>query len=220
VSAEATIALLVFLFPLAYSPGPGNAFFAVIGASSGLRAAVPALAGYHVATLVVTALVGVGMGAALLGNPVVAQIIAGAGALYVLWLAFAFVRSTRRAARDAGESTEGTAGTEILPKNRIGFWAGALVLVLNPKAYYIIAVMFAQFLQPSSSNEAVTVLVITLIFTINNLVAFIIWTLLGSALTTLFRGKRAQRWINYFFAALLVGVAIWMAAPLFTGVAF
>lgn len=45
------LALLVFLVPLAYSPGPCNAFFAGVRARSGLRAAVPSLAGYHVATL-------------------------------------------------------------------------------------------------------------------------------------------------------------------------
>jgi threonine/homoserine/homoserine lactone efflux protein len=212
-SVDATIALLVFLFPLAYSPGPGNAFFAVIGASSGFRAAARALVGYHVATLAVTALIGVGIGAALLGNPVVAPIIAAAGALYVLWLAFTFVRSTRRDAPTSGERSD----AETVPKSRIGFWAGVLVLVLNPKAYSIIAVMFAQFLQPPSNDDIGTVLMITLIFTINNLVAFIMWTLLGRALTALFRGERAQRWINDIFAAMLVGVAIWMAAPLFIG---
>ena len=58
------MALLAFLFPLAYSPGPGNAFFAGIGASKGLRAAIPALTGYHVATFVVTAVIGLGMGVA------------------------------------------------------------------------------------------------------------------------------------------------------------
>lgn len=207
-SVDAGIALLVFLFPLAYSPGPGNAFFAVIGASSGLRAAVRPLAGYHVATAVVTALIGVGMGVTLLSNPVVATVIAAAGSLYVLWLAWTFVRPTRHSATEEGAPVEAD--------TRVGFWSGAIVLLLNPKAYYIIAVMFAQFLQPPLNDDVPTALVITLIFTVNNLVAFLAWTLAGSALTALFRGERAQKWINYFFAATLVGVAIWMAAPLFT----
>jgi len=68
-TVESAVALVVFLFPLAYSPGPGNAFFAAIGASKGLKAVVPALAGCHVATLAVTALIGVGMGVTMLSNP-------------------------------------------------------------------------------------------------------------------------------------------------------
>lgn len=211
-SVDAAIALLVFLFPLAYSPGPGNAFFAVIGASSGWRAAGRPLVGYHVATVVVTALMGVGMGVTLLSNPIVARVIAAAGSIYVLWLAYAFVRPTPSAGSQSGE--DGRAPIET--HRRIGFWSGALVLALNPKAYYIIAVMFAQFLRPPLNDDLATVFVITVIFTLNNLVAFIAWTLLGSALAALFRGERAQKWINYFFAAMLVGVAIWMAVPLFS----
>ncbi len=206
-SIDAVIALVAFLFPLAYSPGPGNAFFAVIGASSGLRAAARPLAGYHVATVVVTALIGVGMGVTLLSDPVVAQVIAAAGSLYVLWLAWTFVRPGNQT------STEDDVDVDADP--HIGFWSGAIVLLLNPKAYYIIAVMFGQFLQPPLNDDLSTVLVITVIFTINNLVAFIAWTLAGSALTALFRGERAQKCIRYFFAATLVGVAIWMAVPLF-----
>jgi len=45
---ELTLALVLFLFPLAYSPGPGNMFFAAIGGRFGLRASVPATIGYHV----------------------------------------------------------------------------------------------------------------------------------------------------------------------------
>jgi threonine/homoserine/homoserine lactone efflux protein len=50
---------------------------------------------------------------------------------------------------------------------------------------------------------------------LNNLVAFIAWTVAAAALTGLFRGEKAGRWIQYVFAASLVGVAIWMAVPVF-----
>ena len=38
---EITIALIIFLFPLAYSPGPGNMFFATNGARFGFATTVP-----------------------------------------------------------------------------------------------------------------------------------------------------------------------------------
>ncbi|MDP3207619.1 MAG: LysE family transporter, partial [Rhodoglobus sp.] len=94
-SFEAVVALVVFLFPLAYSPGPGNAFFAAIGAARGLPAAVPALAGYHVATFVVTVVIGLGLGATILENPVASRILSAVGSLYVLWLAFTFDGAAR-----------------------------------------------------------------------------------------------------------------------------
>lgn len=207
-TAEMFIALLVFLFPLAYSPGPGNAFFAAIGASKGVRAAAPALAGYHLATFVVTVVIGVGMGVTILNHPVVAKSLAAVGSLYVLWLAWSFIRSARQKAAPSD-----TPVTE--PK--IGFWAGVIVLVLNPKAYYIIAVMFTQFLRPPQNDDVFTVLAITTIFTLNNLVAFIVWAVAGRVLFALFRGERAGQVLDYLFAALLIGVAVWMAIPLFTG---
>lgn len=198
------VALLVFLFPLAYSPGPGNAFFAGIGARSGLRAAVPSLAGYHVATLAVTLAVGLGMGVTVLQQPVVAKVLAALGGAYVLWLAWQFFRSAQ-----ATDSSDAAADLR-----EVGFWSGAVVLVLNPKAYYIIAVMFTQFLQPPLNESAAAVTLITVIFTLNNLLAFIVWALAGRALAALFRSKRSKKWIDYGFAVTLVGVAIWMALPL------
>jgi len=55
-----TLSLLLFLFPLAYSPGPGNLFFAANGARFGFRATIPASPGYHTATWLVTAAIGFG----------------------------------------------------------------------------------------------------------------------------------------------------------------
>lgn len=95
VTVASVVALLVFLFLLAFSPGPGNAFFAGIGTARGPRAAVPALAGYHVATLVVTVAIGLGMGATVLRHPAVPTILAALGSVYVLWLAWQFFRSAR-----------------------------------------------------------------------------------------------------------------------------
>lgn len=200
-----SIALIVFLFPLAYSPGPGNAFFAAIGASRGLRAALPPLAGYHVATFVTTDLIGLGMGVTVLRHPVVAKTLAALGAVYVLWLAWLFYRSARSKQASSGD---------VSPRN-VGFWSGVVVLLLNPKAYYIIAVMFAQFLQPPLDQDVGKVLAITVIFTLNNLLAFVVWTLAGQGLSVLFRGGRSKRWLDYGFAATLLGVAVWMALPWF-----
>lgn len=206
-SADTVVALLVFLFPLAYSPGPGNTFFAAIGVARGSRAAVPALVGYHVATFLVTLLIGLGLGATLLQHPVLPTVLSAAGSPYVLWLAFGFLKT----ARDTTEP-----GTHPTPDGRpgIGFRAGAVVLLLNPKAYSIIAAMFSQALRPPENDDALPVLLVTLLFTANNLVAFLLWTFGGRTLTALFRSARSRRWIDRLFAGTLVGVAIWMALPL------
>jgi threonine/homoserine/homoserine lactone efflux protein len=98
---------------------------------------------------------------------------------------------------------------------RIGFTDGALILLFNPKAYYIIGLLFTQFLVPPNDGLA-AVLNITTIFTLNNLVAFLVWTLAGAAIARLFMSETANRRINILFALCLIGVGIWMLVPIFT----
>lgn len=190
-----TFALILFLTPLAWSPGPGNLFFAALGARFGLRGTGPALAGYHAATLAVTAAVGLGLSVAVTGMPVLQTALRIAGAGYVLWLAGRFLRAGR-----------GVAGAEAQPATALD---GALLLVLNPKAWVIIALMFSQFLPPDA--PVTTVLWITAVFTANNLAAFAGWSLAGDALGRAFRDPAMSRWLNTAFGVMLAGVALWLA---------
>lgn len=199
-----SIALIIFLFPLAYSPGPGNAFFASVGASKGMRGAMPSLAGYHVATFIVTMLIGLGLEVTLLSDPRWMRWIEFAGGLYVLWIGVQFLRAAR---------VEPAVAVEQGPAPRgIGFIDGAVVLLLNPKAYVIIVLLFTQFLAPGDDRVG-EVLVISTIFTLNNLIAFIIWTLAGVAIAALLRGSAANRNLNLLFGLSLIAVGLWMIGP-------
>lgn len=205
----AVVPLLVFLFPLAYSPGPGNMFFAAIAARTGIRAAVPALAGYHVATFVVTAAIGAGMGLTLLRDPVVATVLAASGALYVLWLAVQFWRSGRSATADPGTAAAPVRGTRFVD--------GILILVLNPKAYSIVGLLFTQFLTADGSERPLgQVLALTVVFTGNNLLAFVVWSVAGAALNRVLADGGVRRRVDYVFAAVLAGTGVWLAWPLFS----
>ncbi len=204
-TTETLVALVVFLFALAYSPGPGNTFFAAIGASQGLRAAIPALAGYHVATFAVTVTIGLGLGLTVLGDPRFAAVLGATGASYVCWLGVRTFRSAR-----AGDVSVPSLDD---PTRRIGFTDGAVVLLVNPKAYTIIGLLFTQFLRPDE-DRFWQVVSITTVFTLNNLVAFLAWVLGGAVLARVFRGAGVGAWIEYVFAASLVGVGVWMAVGL------
>lgn len=199
-----SIALIAFLFPLAYSPGPGNAFFASIGASKGMRGALPSLAGYHVATFIVTMLIGLGLEVTLLSDPRLMRWIELAGGLYVMWIGMQFLRAAQ--AQSTVTVEEGMA-----PRGA-GFIDGAVVLLLNPKAYVIIALLFTQFLAPGDDRVG-EVFFISTVFTLNNLIAFIIWTLAGVAIAALLRGSAANRNLNLLFGLSLIAVGVWMIWP-------
>ena len=189
-------ALLLFLFPLAYSPGPGNMFFAAMGARSGVAATLPANAGYHAATLVVTGLVGAGFVAVLDPASTLFLLLKTSGSIYVLWLAWKMATSGRT---NAGGEERGA-----------GFLDGVMLLVLNPKAYVIILLMYSQFAGFAFASTAERVAVISLVFTLNNLLAFLLWTLAGDGLGRMFRNETSARRLNLFFASMLAGVALWM----------
>ena len=129
---ELTTALILFLFPLAYSPGPGNLFFAANGARFGLRSTIPATTGYHVATWLVTVAIGLGFAAVIHQYPGIFSIIKVFGSLYVLWLAWKLLRS-------------GMPRSDQEPAIA-SFRDGVVLLVLNPMAYFIIAAMFAVWM--------------------------------------------------------------------------
>ena len=193
---QTTLALIIFLFPLAYSPGPGNLFFAANGARFGFRETIPANAGYHVATWIVTAAIGFGFLAAIERFPYLFTALKVAGSLYVLWIAWIMLKAgTLKGAEEAKPAT---------------FLDGVVLLLLNPKAYVIIALMFTQFLGLSNTSMVASVLLITTIFTLNNLLAFSIWTLAGDSIAGFFRSRDSARRLNLIFGTTLAAVAIWM----------
>lgn len=190
------LALLVFLFPLAYSPGPGNMFFAANGARFGVRATLPASAGYHLATWIVTAAIGFGFAATLERFPQLFVAIKWAGSAYVLYLAWKLFRAG--AIENMGEARPA------------GFMDGVVLLVLNPKAYVIIALMFTQFLSSGGEDRLALVLLITTVFTLNNLVAFTAWTAVGDGIARQFQDEAHAHRMNMVLGAILAAVAVWM----------
>ena len=193
---QTAIALFLFLLPLAYSPGPGNLFFAANGARFGVRATLPASLGYHVATWLVTAAIGFGALRALDAAPAMFSVLKIAGALYVLWIAVGLLRAGRH---DTSEDAQPAL-----------FRDGAMLLLLNPKAYVIIALMFTQFLDVPGPDRTLLVLGMTTLFTLNNLVAFTVWTMMGAQLGALFARAGSARAMNIGFGLTLGAVAVWM----------
>ena len=125
------LALLFFLFPLAFSPGPGNMFFAANGARFGFLNTLSANFGYHLATIIITFLIGFGF--SLLFSLIENQYhyIQILGSIYVMYLAYKFYK--------AGTYNETSKSTKC------SFTDGVILLILNPKAYVIISLMFSIF---------------------------------------------------------------------------
>ena len=88
---------------------------------------MPSNIGYHIATWLVTVVIGLGMITVLNDYPNVFLALKISGAAFVLWLAWKLFRVGRYDGR--GEAKPAT------------FWDGVILLILNPKAYIIMALM-------------------------------------------------------------------------------
>jgi threonine/homoserine/homoserine lactone efflux protein len=183
-----TLTLLLFLFPLAYSPGPGNLFFAALGAGAGWRAVLPAFWGYHVATLL--AALATGAGLMVLAGPEMMRTLGLAGSAYMLWLALKLWR--------AG------AANPSAPPARASMLDGVALLALNPKAWAIMAALFAHY----PNANAFKIAEVAAVFTLNNALAFALWTLAGYALLA---KPSYARLANRVFALILAAVALHLA---------
>jgi threonine/homoserine/homoserine lactone efflux protein len=190
--------LIAFLAPLAYSPGPGNGFFAAVGARYGLRGTLPANLGYHVATFIVTVIIGLGFGAMAETGPQILAVLRYLGSAYVLYLAWILISS-------------GASHSDVQPRAAT-FADGIILMVLNPKAYLIISLMFTQFLDARQPVDWWRVVWITTVFTLNNFLAFTLWAYAGDVLAARFRDPQQARWLNIGLGLMLGAVAIWMLA--------
>ncbi len=189
-----TISLLLFIFPLAWSPGPGNMYILANAARFGAKNTIPANLGYHLATFIILLLMGFGIG--LVVNPEFLLIIKYAGAVFILYLAWKIA------------NIDGLNVKNHTPHT--GFWDGVILLLLNPKAYMIFAIILAQFINSPTENKIINIIWIASIFTLNNIFSFFVWAFLGEKIAHIFFMANKARYINYFFASILALVAIWL----------
>jgi len=70
--------------------------------------------------------------------------------------------------------------------------------------------MFTQFLGLFDDDKMLGVLMITTIFTFNNLIAFSIWTMVGDRMAGVFRSPDTAGRLNMMFGGILAAVAVWM----------
>ena len=154
-----------------------------------MRSAVPALTGYLTGAFALTVLIGLGLDAALFGRPEVMRPMQLAGAAYMLWLAWGFLKA-------GGES-----GADPSPQARSPL-AGALVLLLNPKAYLIVALTLAQFARGGQSP--VYVVLVGVVVVLTYILAFGLW---AGASAGVDRTLGARR-LNVLYAASVTLAAV------------
>lgn len=183
----------LFGLVLMATPGPANLSLMAVSASVGFQRARLYLFGIWVGGFLVTALVGLGVGALLQAQPLLYGGLQLVGFGYIAWLAWRLAHL---------DGSHGTTHTEP------SFWAGAALHPLNPKAYVMNVTAFASFIAPGMAYDAQAVFLgITLGLIM--IVCTTTWALGGEMLRHWLTQARYARVVRQVLAvAMVASVAI------------
>lgn len=153
-------AYMTFLFvsaAQAATPGPSTVFIVNNAITHGWRRALAALSGDLLAIALLATLSIIGLGALLLAYPVAFLALRLAGALYIIWLGWSFLRHPAPQSDPTDpEASRGDSG--------LGLWLHSFgVGISNPKAILFFAALFPQFLPVGSGASVLALLVATFV---------------------------------------------------------
>jgi len=191
------VALLGFATAMAFTPGPNTTLSAALAANHGLRHALPFVAGVPVGWGALLLGCALGLGALLDSVPVLRGVLKWAGLAYLLWLAWTLARSARLAQADPRRFD-------------VGFWQGALLQVVNIKAWMAALLISAGWISLAPNLWARIAFVLPLLMAYG-LLSNLAYALLGSALRDWLAQGARLLWFNRLLALVLLATALWMA---------
>lgn len=198
--AELT-ALFAFCTAMSFSPGPNTTLSTALAANHGLRGALRFCLAVPTGWTLLMLASGLGMGALILGLPVLRLAVKLVGVAYMLWLAW--------------KLSQASALTQVnADRLNVTFWQGVALQFVNIKAWMLALTLTAGWvvnaagLPASNPGERLAIICVVMMgfaFTSN-----FVYALVGSLLRQwLAQGSRLL-WFNRVLAGVLVATALWM----------
>lgn len=193
---DVLLALAVFAFVMAFTPGPNNILLTASGVNFGFARTVPHLLGVDVGFVVLLAVFAAGLGLVFASAPALQIALKVAGAAYMLWLAWK-VASAR-------PSADGAAGN-ILGKPMTFLQAAAFQWV-NPKAVVAALSGVAVYMRPG--HERQDFIIVLAVFALATVLSTATWAGFGVALRGFLRDPLHARIFNLVMALLLIATIV------------
>ena len=187
-TAEQSIAFLVFALVAAITPGPSNVMLTATGAVAGVVGGLPCLAGVAVGMGLLIFAVAMGLGQLVLAHALVLKVLNWAGAAFLLWLAWKIATAKH--------------GREAADKKPVGFIEAALFQWVNPKSWLVGVSAASTYLQASESALLQSAWFAALFVAAATPSGFV-WLLFGASMQRLLRSPRAARIFNIVMGASL-----------------
>ena len=186
---ELLAALALFAFVSSITPGPNNTMLMASGANFGFRASIPHMMGVSGGFLLLVVAVGLGLGGLFAAYQELHDVLAVAGGLYLLWLAWKIATSSGIGMGEAGARPQ-------------TFLQAAAFQWVNPKAWAM--ALGAVTAYAPRDGYVANILLVSVIFTAINLPCVASWTGFGVGLRRFLDRPAVLRAFNVGMALLLV----------------
>ena len=184
------VALVVFAFVMAMTPGPNNIMLTASGVNFGFARSVPHMSGVTIGFVVMVAACAAGLGLVFTAVPMLQIVLKVAGAAYMLWLAWKVAN-----ARPA-DGNDGARGEPLT------FLQAAAFQWVNPKGLLAALSGIALFMRPDHALSDFAVM--AAVYGAATLASVLVWTGFGVALRKLLANPRHARIFNIAMGLLLV----------------
>ena len=192
---SALLALLAFIVPMCFTPGPNNVLCAAHGSRHGVRKTIPLIGGMAIGWSVLG--LGIGAGAVFIEeNDSIIQILSYLGAAYIAYLGYKIAM--------ASPIEEGDADDVLGPQT------GFVLQIVNGKARIHFVVLMTTFgtIFGAGFEGKVALVLLNLSF---GFPAVLSWAAFGTLLRKIFSGEESGVWLNRGLGLLLFLVAVWIA---------
>ncbi len=184
------LALALFGFITAFTPGPNNTLLMAQGINFGFRRTLPLIMGVAIGFPIMIGCVGLGLGKIFDFYPVLYTIMKYAGAAYMLWLAWKIANS------------KPTGDGEAVVGQPMSFIQAAAFQWINPKAWIMSVTALSAYTVAAHYYAGVAFVVGTFVFM--GVASASTWAMFGVGLRHVMNDPRYFRIINLALAFMLV----------------
>jgi threonine/homoserine/homoserine lactone efflux protein len=194
-------ALFAFCTAMSFSPGPNTTLSTALAANHGLRRALRFCLAVPAGWVLLMLGCGLGLGALILGMPVLRWGVKLLGVAYMLWLAWKLSSAAQLAQVDAR-------------KLDISFLAGMGMQFLNIKAWMLALTLTAGWVVNAAgapaANPGERLAIVCAVMLAFAFASNFTYALVGSLLRQFLAQGRRLLWFNRLMALVLVATAAWM----------
>ena len=183
------LALVVFAFATAFTPGPNNILLAASGVNFGFARTIPHVLGVQFGFIALLTACTAGLGLAFAAVPALQIALKVAGGAYMLWLAWKVANAHNNDSVGRGAAQPFT------------FVQAAAFQLVNPKAAVVSLSAIAIYVRPGERFDAV---VLVAVFAVSTILSAVTWAGFGVALRRVLQNPLRARIFNTAMALLLV----------------